>query len=65
VVKWTINNLMATEPRFPLWTRYSTNELPTELGKLVTGQDYAGDAKKCMDSVAKIIDAKNNASGLL
>jgi multiple sugar transport system substrate-binding protein len=65
VVKWTINNVMATEPRFPLWTGYSTNELPTELGKLVTGQDYAGDAKKCMDAVAKIIDAKTKASGLL
>ena len=27
--------------------------MPTELGKLVTGQDYGGDAKKCMDAVAK------------
>ena len=33
--------------------RLSTNEIPTELGKLLTGQDYGGDAKKCMDAVAK------------
>ncbi|HEX5231493.1 MAG TPA: extracellular solute-binding protein [Bradyrhizobium sp.] len=65
VVKWTINNVIATEPHFPLWIGYSTNELPTELGKLVTGQDYGGDAKKCMDAVAKIIDAKTKDAGLL
>ena len=65
VVKWTINNVMATEPHFPLWPGFSTNELPTELGKLLTGQDYGGDARKCMDAVAKLIDAKTKASGLL
>ncbi len=58
-VKWTIDNVMASEPDMPLWAGYSTNELPTELGKLVTGQDYGGDAKKCMDAVAAMIDAKN------
>ncbi len=37
----------------PLWAGLSTNEIPTELGKLLTGQDYGGDAKKCMDAVAE------------
>ena len=37
IVKWTINNIMATEPHFPLWIGDSTNELPTEIGKFLTG----------------------------
>ena len=37
----------------------------TELGKLLTGQDYGGDAKKCMDAVAAMIDAKTKDAGLL
>jgi multiple sugar transport system substrate-binding protein len=64
-VKWTIDNVMASEPDMPLWAGYSTNELPTELGKLLTGQDYGGDAKKCMDAVAAMIDAKTKDAGLL
>jgi multiple sugar transport system substrate-binding protein len=64
VVKWTIDNAMASEPDMPLWAGFSTNELPIELGKLVTGQDYNGDAKKCMDNVAKLIDAKVKEAGL-
>ena len=28
------------------------------MGKLLTGQDYGGDAKKWMDAVAMMIDAK-------
>jgi multiple sugar transport system substrate-binding protein len=65
VVKWTINNVIATEPHFPQWIGYSTNELPTEIGKLLTGQEYDGNAKKCMDALANIVDAKNKAAGLL
>jgi multiple sugar transport system substrate-binding protein len=65
IVKWTINNVIATEPHFPDWIGYATNELPTEIGKLLTGQDYGGDAKKCMDAVAEMIDAKTKAAGLL
>ena len=65
VVRWSIDNVIATEPHFPLWTGYANNELPTEIGKLLTGQDYGGDAKKCMDAVAKIIDAKSKEAGLL
>lgn len=34
-------------------------------GKLLTGQDNGGDAKKCMDVVAKMIDAKTKDAGLL
>ncbi len=65
VVKWTINNAVATEPHFPPWIGYANNELPTEIGKLLTGRDYDGDAKKCMDAVATMIDAKTKAAGLL
>ena len=65
IVKWTINNVIATEPHFPLWIGYSTNELPTEIGKLLTGRDYGGNAKKCMDAVAKVIDVKTKDAGLL
>jgi len=64
IVQWTINNAIATEPHFPLWIGYANNELPTAIGKLLTGQDYGGDAKKCMDEVAKIIDAKSKEAGL-
>ena len=64
VVKWTIDNAMATEPHMPLWAGLSTNEIPTELGKLLTGQDYGGDAKKCMDKVAELVDAKVKDAGL-
>lgn len=64
VVKWTIDNAIATEPHMPLWAGFSTNEIPTELGKLLTGQAYGGDAKKCMDAVAKLIDDKVKESGL-
>ncbi len=39
-------------PDMPLWAGFPNNEIPTELGKLLTGQDYGGDAKKCMDAVA-------------
>jgi multiple sugar transport system substrate-binding protein len=64
-VKWVIDNCMATEPHMPLWAGFSTNELPTELGKLLTGQAYDGDPKKCMDAVAKQIDASVKDAGLL
>jgi multiple sugar transport system substrate-binding protein len=63
-VKWTIDNVMASEPDMPLWAGFSTNEIPTELGKLLTGQDYGGSAKKCMDVVAKMVDDKVKDAGL-
>lgn len=64
VVKWTIDNAMASEPDMPLWAGFSNNEIPTELGKLLTGQSYGGDAKACMDAVAAQIDAKVKDAGL-
>jgi multiple sugar transport system substrate-binding protein len=64
-VKYVIDNVMATEPHMPLWAGLSTNEIPTELGKLLTGQAYGGDAKKCMDALAAQIDAKVKDAGLL
>ncbi len=64
LVEWTIDNVMASEPDMPLWAGLSTNEIPTELGKLLTGQAYDGDAKKCMDAVAKLVDDKVKEAGL-
>ncbi len=61
----SVPRVMATEPHFPLWIGDSTNELPTEIGKFLTGQDDGGDAKKCMDAVAKVIDAQTKDAGLL
>jgi len=43
-VKWAIDNVMASEPDMPLWAGFSNNEIPNELGKLLTGQDYGGNA---------------------
>jgi multiple sugar transport system substrate-binding protein len=65
VVKWTIDNVMASEPDMPLWAGFSNNEIPVELGKLLTNQDYGGDAKKCMDNVASLIDKAVEDAGLL
>ena len=63
--KWTIDNVMASEPDMPLWAGFSNNEIPVELGKLLTNQDYGGDAKKCMDNVASLIDKAVEDAGLL
>ena len=63
-VKWTIDNVIASEPDMPLWAGFSNNEIPVELGKLLTNQDYGGDAKKCMDDVAAQIDKAVAESGL-
>ena len=37
---------------------------PVNLGKLLTGQDFGGDAKKCMDTIAAAIDAAVTDAGL-
>jgi len=65
VVKEVIDNDMASEPDMPLWAGFSDNEIPVNLGKLLTGQDYRGSAKKCMDAVAKMIDTKVKEAGLI
>jgi multiple sugar transport system substrate-binding protein len=64
VVLETINNDIASEPDMPLWAGFSNNEIPVNLGKLLTGQDFGGDAKKCMDTIAAAIDASVAESGL-
>lgn len=64
-VKWTIDNVMASEPDLPIWAGVANNEIPTELGKLLTGQDYNGDAKACMDQIAKLVDARVEEAELL
>lgn len=64
IVKWTIDNAMASEPDMPLWAGFSNNEIPVSLGKLLTGQAYDGDAKKCMDDVAAQIDKAVTDAGL-
>jgi multiple sugar transport system substrate-binding protein len=61
----TINNDIASEPDMPLWAGFSNNEIPVNLGKLLTGQDFGGDAKKCMDTIAGLIDAQVADAGLL
>ncbi|MGQ0564677.1 MAG: ABC transporter substrate-binding protein [Gemmobacter sp.] len=64
VVRETIDNFMASEPDMPIWAGLSSNEIPTELGKLLTGQDYGGDAKACMDKIAGIVDQATTDAGL-
>lgn len=64
-VKWAIDHAIATEPHMPLWAGLSTGEIPTELGNLLTGQKYDGDAGKCLDAIASIVDAQVEAAGLL
>jgi multiple sugar transport system substrate-binding protein len=64
IVKWTIDNAIASEPDMPIWAGLSTNEIPTELGRLLTGQAYDGDARKCMDQIARIVDNKVREAGL-
>lgn len=63
-IKWTIDNAMGSEPDMPIWAELANNDIPVELGKLLTGQAYGGSAKACMDNVAKLVDAKVKAAGL-
>jgi multiple sugar transport system substrate-binding protein len=64
VVLDIINKDMASEPDMPLWAGFSNNEIPVNLGKLLTGQDFGGSAKKCMDTIASLIDAQVKEAGL-
>ena len=38
-IEWTIDNAMGSEPDMPPGAGFSNNEIPVELGKLLTGQD--------------------------
>ena len=64
IVLETIENYIASEPDMPIWAGLSTNEIPTELGKLLAGQDYNGNAQACMDQVAKLVDRAVVDAGL-
>mgnify|MGYP001338027405 CR=1 FL=1 len=64
VVNWTINNAMGSEPDMPIWAELANNEIPVELGKLLTGQAYDGSAKACMDALAQMVDTKVADAGL-
>lgn len=64
IVLETINNYIASEPDMPLWADLSSNLIPTELGKLLTGQDYNGSAKACMDRIAMGVDEAVKDAGL-
>ena len=55
---------MGSEPDMPIWAGLSNNDIPVELGKLLTGQDYGGDAKACLDAIAAIVDGKVTDAGL-
>ena len=65
IVLDTINNDMASEPDMPLWAGFSNNEIPVNLGKLLTGQEFGGDAKKCMDTIATAINKAVKDAGLI
>ena len=64
IINWTINNAMGSEPDMPLWAELANNDIPVELGKLLTGQAYDGNAKACMDALATLVDDKVAAAGL-
>lgn len=63
-IKYTIDNQMGSEPDMPIWADLSNNDIPVELGKLLTGQDYGGNAKACLDAIAGIVDGKVKDAGL-
>ncbi|MGE0723377.1 MAG: ABC transporter substrate-binding protein [Alphaproteobacteria bacterium] len=47
--EWTINHAMGTEPKLPAWVEISNEIIPTELGRLLSGQ-YAS-ADQCMAAI--------------
>jgi multiple sugar transport system substrate-binding protein len=48
----------------PLWAELANNDIPVTLGKLLTGQEYGGSAKKAMDELAMVVDKKVADAGL-
>ena len=53
-IEWTIDNVMGSEPDMPPWAGFSNNEIPVELGKLLTGQDSS--PQECMDAIKSKAD---------
>jgi multiple sugar transport system substrate-binding protein len=64
VINWTINNAMGSEPDMPIWAELANNDIPVELGKLLTGEAYDGSAEACMNALAATVDEKVAAAGL-
>lgn len=61
----TIQNDMGSEPDMPIWAELANNQIPVELGKLLTGQAYNGSAKECMAALSTIVDGRVKEAGLL
>ena len=64
-IKYTVDNQMGSEPDMPIWADMSSNDIPVELGKLLTGQSYDGNAKKALDAIAELVDGKVKDAGLI
>jgi len=52
--EWTIDNAMGSEPKLPAWVEMSNDIIPTELGRLLSGQ-YR-DAAQCMATIKEQVD---------
>lgn len=52
--EWTIQNAMGSEPKLPAWVEISNDIIPTELGKLLTGQQ--GNPGHCMATIKERVD---------
>lgn len=53
-IEWTVNNAMGSEPKLPAWVEISDHIIPTELGKLLTGQ--YGSPEQCMAVIKERAD---------
>jgi multiple sugar transport system substrate-binding protein len=52
--EWTIQNAMGSEPKLPAWVEISNEIIPTELGKLLSGQQ--GNPGQCMATIKERVD---------
>jgi multiple sugar transport system substrate-binding protein len=52
--EWTINNAMGSEPKLPAWVEIANYIIPSELGKLLTGQYHS--PQQCMATIKKRVD---------
>ena len=51
--EWTIQNALGSEPKLPAWVEISNDVIPTELGKLLSGQ---GNPAQCMAAIKERVD---------
>ena len=54
VTEWTIQNAMGSEPKLPAWVEISNDIIPTELGKLLSGQQAS--PAQCMAAIKERVD---------